>query len=66
MATLEGVPVMQSHGKHDTLLPFSIAELLRDRLLAAGAVVDWQPFSGGHEIPPPVLAAAAKLLLARG
>jgi len=66
MATLEGVPVMQSHGKQDGLLPFSIAEILRDRLTAAGAVVDWQPFSGGHEIPPPVLAAAAKLLLARG
>lgn len=66
MATLKGVPVMQSHGKQDNLLPFSIAEILRDRLTAAGAVVDWQPFSGGHEIPPPVLAAAAKLLLARG
>lgn len=66
METLKGVPVMQSHGKQDNLLPFSIAEILRDRLIAAGAVVDWQPFSGGHEIPPPVLAAAAKLLLARG
>ena len=66
MATLKGVPVMQSHGKSDTLLPFSIAEILRDKLTAAGAVVDWQPFSGGHEIPPPVLAAAATLLLARG
>ncbi len=66
MASLKGVPVMQSHGKHDTLLPFSIAELLRDQLIAAGAVVDWQPFAGAHEIPPPVLAAAAKLLLARG
>ncbi len=66
MATLSGVPVMQSHGKHDNLLPFSVAEVLRDRLIEAGAVVDWQPFGGGHEIPPPVLAAAGKLLLARG
>ena len=62
MASLRGVPVMQSHGEHDQLLPFAIAELLRDRLVEAGATVDWQPFIGGHEIPPPVLAAAATLL----
>jgi phospholipase/carboxylesterase len=66
MATLAGVPVMQSHGKQDQLLPFAIAEILRDLLTAGGAVVDWQPFSGGHEIPPPVLEAVAKLLRARG
>ena len=66
MASLKGVPVMQSHGKHDMLLPFSIAELLHDRLRAAGAEVDWQPFAGGHEIPSPVLDAVATLLRARG
>jgi phospholipase/carboxylesterase len=62
MATLAGVPVMLSHGRQDSLLPFGIAELLRDRLTAAGAQVDWQPFQGGHEIPMPVLAAAKRLL----
>ncbi len=61
-ATLKGVRVMLSHGQHDPLLPFSIAETLRDRLTAAGAALDWQPFNGGHEIPPPVLAATSKLL----
>jgi len=66
MRALAGVPVMQSHGEHDMLLPFSIAEILRDQLVAAGAVVDWQPFAGGHEIPPQVLAAVAELLRARG
>jgi len=66
MASLTGVPVMLSHGKHDMLLPFSIAELLRDRLRGAGAAVDWQPFAGGHEIPPPVLDAVATLVRARG
>jgi len=66
MASLAGVPVMLSHGQHDGLLPFSIAEVLRDRLIAAGARVDWQPFLGGHEIPATALAAAAKLLHARG
>ena len=62
MTTLAGVPVVQSHGRHDMLLPFAIAEVLRDRLVAAGAEVDWQPFLGGHEIPPPVLAAVASLV----
>jgi phospholipase/carboxylesterase len=66
MASLAGVPVMLSHGRHDGLLPFSLAEVLRDRLIAAGARVDWQPFFGGHEIPATALAAAAKLLHARG
>ncbi len=61
-AKLAGVPIELSHGKRDPLLPFAISELLRDRLIAAGAIVDWQPFDGGHEIPPLVLAAAAELL----
>jgi phospholipase/carboxylesterase len=54
--------VVLSHGRHDTLLPFTAAETLRDRLAAAGAKVDWQPFLGGHEIPPVVLDAANRLL----
>ncbi|HTL33331.1 MAG TPA: dienelactone hydrolase family protein [Kofleriaceae bacterium] len=61
-AKLSGVPVLQSHGRADSLLPFSIAELLRDELTAAGAKVDFIPFGGGHEIPPPVLVQAGKLL----
>ena len=64
LASLAGVPVVLSHGRNDGLLPFSIAELLRDRLREAGAVVDWHPFVGGHEIPAAVLAAATKLLAA--
>jgi len=62
MAQLAGVPVMQSHGRVDPLLSFAVAEVLRDRLTAAGARVDWQPFLGGHEIPPSVLPAASRLL----
>jgi len=64
MPSLAGVPVMLSHGRQDVLLPFSVAEVLRDRLVAAGAAVDWHPFSGGHEIPAVALAAAGKLLRA--
>ncbi|MBA3397849.1 MAG: alpha/beta fold hydrolase [Deltaproteobacteria bacterium] len=59
---LAGVPMLMSHGRSDTLLPFGIAEVLRDKLRAAGAVVDWHEFAGGHEIPMAVLAAATKFL----
>lgn len=64
LPALAGVPVVQSHGRVDPLLPFAVAELLRDKLRGAGATVDWQPFLGGHEIPPPVLDAAGKLVRA--
>jgi len=62
MTRLAGVPVLLSHGRHDPLLPFAIAEVVRDKLRAAGAAVDWHAFPGGHEIPPAVLAAAGALL----
>ena len=65
MASLAGVPVLQSHGRSDGLLPFSIAEVLRDRLTAAGATVDFHPFIGGHEIPATVLDATTRFLRAR-
>jgi phospholipase/carboxylesterase len=62
---LAGVPIFQSHGRHDMLLPYAIAEALRDRLLAAGAKVEFHSFVGGHEIPPPVLSAVTKFLASR-
>ncbi len=62
MASLAGVPVMMSHGRHDALLPYSIAEVLRDRLTEAGAAVDWQPFAGSHEIPRGAIDATNQLL----
>jgi phospholipase/carboxylesterase len=61
-ASLRGVPVLQSHGRTDGLLPFSIAEALRDKLRAAGAEVEWHDFVGGHEIPMAVIAAATRFL----
>lgn len=65
MAKLHGTPIVMSHGKSDALLPYAVAERLRDKLTAAGAVVDWQPFLGGHEIPAAVLAAVGALLAKR-
>lgn len=64
MPKLRDVPILQSHGRADGLLPFAAAEALRDQLRAAGARVDWHAFVGGHEIPMAVLAAATDLLTA--
>ena len=50
-----GLPVFLSHGTQDPILPYVMAERLRDELLAAGLKVQWQSFRGGHEIPEPVL-----------
>lgn len=62
MNALAGVPVLMSHGRGDPLLPFGVAEELRDALMAAGAGVEWHAFGGGHEIPRAVLAAARSFL----
>ncbi len=64
-AKLAGVPVFQSHGRADSLLPFAAAEVLRDHLRTGGAALEWHPFMGGHEIPRAVLAALNSFLAAR-
>ena len=65
MPKLAGMPVLMSHGRTDAMLPYAIAELLRDRLATAGALVEWLPFLGGHEIPMTVVAAAGRFLRER-
>jgi len=55
MPSREDLPVFQSHGSNDPLLPVDIAERLRNALVAAGLPVTWVPFSGGHGIAPNVL-----------
>jgi len=49
------LPVYQSHGIADGLLPFVQAEKLRDALIAHGMRVTWVPFPGRHEISDDVL-----------
>jgi phospholipase/carboxylesterase len=63
--TLKGVPILMTHGKSDPVLPFAMAERLRDELNKAGARVEWTPFSGGHQIPDPALAALRRFLEAQ-
>lgn len=50
-----GLPVFQSHGTYDPILPYVMAERLRDELKKEGLAVEWHPFRGGHEIPEPIL-----------
>jgi phospholipase/carboxylesterase len=63
MPKRKGLPVFQSHGTQDDLLPHIGAERLRDALSKAGLAVDWHSFRGGHEIPPSVLKRLSQFLL---
>lgn len=57
-----GLPVLQSHGRSDPLLPFAIAEHLRDLLQKAGLDLRFVPFNGGHAISAGVLDELGKLV----
>jgi phospholipase/carboxylesterase len=57
MPKRRGLPVFQSHGMQDEILPFAGAERLRDLLTKSGLPVQWHSFHGGHEIPDSVLRA---------
>jgi phospholipase/carboxylesterase len=50
-----GLPVFLSHGTQDSILPYVMAERLRDELTHLGLSVEWHSFRGGHEIPELVL-----------
>lgn len=63
-AATESAPsihAVQSHGRRDPLLPFSLAEELRDILRGAGGTVDFVTHNGAHEIPQSALDGLAKL-----
>lgn len=55
MPSRKGLPVFQSHGTEDPLLPFAVAERLRGALDEAGLRVSFTSFGGGHGIPPSVM-----------
>ncbi len=55
MPKRKGLPVFQSHGVQDEILPYIGASRLRDTLSQSGLAVEWHRFRGGHEIPEPVL-----------
>jgi phospholipase/carboxylesterase len=65
MPARAGLPVFESHGTHDPILPFVGAERLRDALTSAGLPVEFHAFRGQHEIPQPVLTKLSAWLRAR-
>jgi phospholipase/carboxylesterase len=52
----KGMPVFQTHGTSDPILPFEIAERLRDAMKSAGVDVTFESFAGPHTISPRVLS----------
>lgn len=64
-AARAGLPVFQSHGQYDCILPFVTGTWVRDLLRSAGCEVEFVEFPGGHEIPWSVLSRLAEFL-ARG
>jgi phospholipase/carboxylesterase len=57
-----GLPVLQSHGRSDPLLPFSLAERLSGLLKDAGLATQFLAFNGGHTISLGVLDDLGKLV----
>lgn len=55
MPARKALPLFQSHGTADPILPFVIAEQLRHAFEDAGLRVDFRAFEGGHGVPPQVL-----------
>lgn len=45
-----GLPVFQSHGRQDPVLPYQAAEWLKELLVEAGMQHEFVPFDGGHTI----------------
>lgn len=56
-ARRKGLRVFMSHGRTDPTLSFDVADRMRSEMTAAGILVTWFPFDGGHEIPAEVVAA---------
>ncbi|MDP2272441.1 MAG: alpha/beta fold hydrolase [Archangium sp.] len=47
-----GLPVFQSHGRQDPILPYVAAEWLKELFLESGMEHEFVPFDGGHTIGP--------------
>jgi phospholipase/carboxylesterase len=63
MPKRKGLPVFQSHGAQDDILPHIGAERLRDALTQSGLAVEWHSFRGGHEIPQLVLRRLSTFIM---
>ena len=50
-----GLPVFQSHGRQDPILPYVAAQWLKELFLESGMEHEFVPFDGGHTIGPDAL-----------
>jgi phospholipase/carboxylesterase len=50
-----GLPVFQSHGRQDPILPYRAAERLQELFVESGMQHEFVPFDGGHTIAPDAL-----------
>ncbi len=60
--TLQGLPIIQSHGTVDQILPFEASRWLETLLNEGGANVQFIEFHDGHTIPPEAMDAAVGLI----
>jgi len=63
MGKLKGVPVLQSHGLDDPILPFNVGKILHNLLVQGGANVSFVEFDGAHAIPEQVVLEYVNFLL---
>ncbi|HCS53229.1 hypothetical protein [Rubinisphaera sp.] len=57
------LPILQSHGTQDPILPYEAAVLLKDLLNENGQEVEFLPFQGPHTIPYEALERTVKMLV---
>src|SRR5690606_12818637 len=62
VSRLKGVPIVQSHGREDTISPFEAALWLRDLPTKPGAEVTFHDVPGPHTIPMEAMQAAGRML----
>jgi len=62
MRARRSLPVLATHGRGDTVLPFGPAEEVATRLAEAGVAVRFLPFEGGHEVTSEVSRAVGEAL----
>ncbi len=56
------LPIFQSHGMFDPVLPFNMSQKLYEILSSKSKDIHFESFEGGHEIPLPVINNAKNFL----
>jgi len=59
---LKGLPVLQSHGTKDEVLPYAASTLLKEFFESQKAAFEFVSFDEGHVIPPIVLSRFEEFL----